>query len=445
MEDKVSKMTEGSRLSKLPIIPKEVYDNLPALLKAGADRFDFEREKDVFFIGSLGILSGCIANTHGVYDQRLVFPNLYSFVVAPPASGKGVMVYARMLGEDYHKSLLSSSKESLKQYEMHKRDAQANSQSAPAERPAEKVLYIPGNASAAAVIKHLKQNDGAGIICEAEADSLANSFSQDWGNFDDVLRNAFQHETISLTRKGEGEFVEIQSPRLSIAISGTPGQVRAMVPSAENGLFSRFLFYAFEAKLRWRDVSPREDKVNHTDFFRDHAQSVSSFIDFTTACPTEFTLSDHQWKELNKYFQDKLFSTYEAMGMEATSITKRLGLVTFRIAMILSVLRKFESGNTTKELVCENRDFESALTLAAIFHEHADYMYSVLPKTESPVGDEMLRRFYDMLPDTFETQIALEAIHKLGLKERSMYNYLTSLRTMGLVARFKNHYEKIKN
>ncbi|WP_162427893.1 DUF3987 domain-containing protein [Pontibacter pudoricolor] len=444
-QEKAAQILEGNRLSKLPVIHKSVYNILPALLKEGADRFESEREKDVFLLGSLGIISGCMRNTQGVYDQRLVFPNIYAFVVAPPASGKGVMVYARMLGEAYHNRMLFSSKEALKAYEAYRKEMQAGNQPIAMEKPAEQVLFIPGNASAAAVIKHLKQGEGAGIICEAEADSLANSFSQDWGNFDDVVRNAFQHETISLTRKGEGEFVEIQQPRLSIAISGTPGQVRAMVPTAENGLFSRFLYYTFEAPVKWRDVSPRKDGVNHTEFFKEMSERMLAFVDFTHASPTEFTLSESQWKWLNRQFEEWLFKTYEAMGMEATSITKRLGLTTFRIAMILSVLRKYEAGNMVKQLVCDDTDFETAMTLAATFHEHANYMYSVLPKTETNAGDQKLRIFNDLLPDKFETKAALEVISKLGLKERSAYNYLSSLISLGLLAKVPSGgYEKLK-
>jgi hypothetical protein len=115
------------------------------------------------------------------------------------------------------------------------------------QEPNYKILYIPANISSAMVIQHLKEGNERGIFCETEADSMGNTLKQDWGGYSDLLRKAFHHEPISYSRKTNKEFVEIDNPCLSVALSGTPGQVENLIKSSEDGLFSRFIFYSFKS------------------------------------------------------------------------------------------------------------------------------------------------------------------------------------------------------
>ena len=57
-----------------------------------------EGERDVFFTSALSVISGGLHNVSGLYANDKVFPNLFSIIIAPPASGKGVMKYSRQLG-----------------------------------------------------------------------------------------------------------------------------------------------------------------------------------------------------------------------------------------------------------------------------------------------------------------------------------------------------------
>ena len=56
-------------LKNTPVIPDEVYDNLPDILREGVIAFTDDRERDVFFTGAIAILSGCLPNVTGVYAQ----------------------------------------------------------------------------------------------------------------------------------------------------------------------------------------------------------------------------------------------------------------------------------------------------------------------------------------------------------------------------------------
>ena len=92
-----------------PMIPEYIYEALPKTLKDACNVFS-GRKRDVFLTSALSVISGGLHNVYGLYDKEKVFPNLYSFVVAPPASGKGSMKFAKQLGDCYHDLLFSESR-----------------------------------------------------------------------------------------------------------------------------------------------------------------------------------------------------------------------------------------------------------------------------------------------------------------------------------------------
>jgi len=79
------------------------------------------------------------------------------------------------------------------------------------------------------------------------------------------LRKAFHHERISSSKKTNNEYIEVNEPRLAVALSGTPNQVTGLIATAEDGLFSRFIFYAYKVEQLWRDVSPYANNINLTE------------------------------------------------------------------------------------------------------------------------------------------------------------------------------------
>ena len=86
----------------------EAYENLPELLKNLVKDFD-GREKDVVLLSSLGVLSNCLPNLNGFYNKKAHYPNLYTMIIAPPASGKGSMNYASILIDRIHQKKLTKS------------------------------------------------------------------------------------------------------------------------------------------------------------------------------------------------------------------------------------------------------------------------------------------------------------------------------------------------
>ncbi len=100
----------------------EVYDELPELLKALVSQFE-GREKDVVLLSSLGVLSNCMPNVMGYYDKRKHFPNLYTMIIAPPASGKGSMGYSSILIDKIHQNRLKESRDKIKKWEKEKKES----------------------------------------------------------------------------------------------------------------------------------------------------------------------------------------------------------------------------------------------------------------------------------------------------------------------------------
>lgn len=86
-------------------------------------------------------------------------------------------------------------------------------------------LIIPANSSASAFIKTLAYNNSTGLMFETEGDTLSQILKSDYGNYSDTLRKAFHHEPVSLCRRKDREFLEVDCPKLSVVLAGTPGQV----------------------------------------------------------------------------------------------------------------------------------------------------------------------------------------------------------------------------
>ncbi|WP_082391421.1 DUF3987 domain-containing protein [Jiulongibacter sediminis] len=404
-------------LKSTPTLPDDIFDKLPDILRVGSEVFQDKRQRDVFLTSALSILSGCLPGIYGYYSGEKVFPHLYTFVIAPAASGKGVLKNAKRLGDKYHERVLSESTKAQTLFEdeltMYKEALRNRKKGeAPPTKPNEpkfRLVFIPADSSSSRMIDHLQKNGGEGIICETEADTMSGTKKQDWGDYSPVIRAGFHHEKITLSRKTNNEYIEIKEPRLAICLSGTPAQVPRLISSAEDGLFSRFLFYAFKNDLHWLDPSPFSRKFILTDHFEGLSEKVLQMVDFLSVQDTEIEMSQDQWQALNSSFAKHLYQVGLYTGEEAASIVFRLGLIAFRIVMIFTALRKFENGEFSKNLVCTDEDVQIALDICQVYLQHSLLMFSNLPgsnqETSFKPGDSK-RKFFEALPQNFTRQEA---------------------------------------
>jgi len=407
---------------KTAVIPLEVYENLPKVLKEACEMFKSEREKDVFLTSAITVLSGCFHTVSGHYDGKKVYANLYSFIIAPAASGKSALTGAKDLGQGIHNEMMNQSNE----------ENLIGNTNPPARH---RMLFIPGNNSAAMIISILRDNDGIGIICETEADSLSNSFKQEWGGFSDTLRKAWHHEHISYARKQKrGEVIHIPKPKLSIAISGTPNQMPGMIKSIHDGLFSRFIFYTYENTPVWRDPSPQASSVIYETCMSQLQDHIKTLYDKAKEREFSFDLAVLQWLKLNKTYSKKLQDSITFVSLDTASNIFRLGLIHFRICMLFSTLRFFEESNEGNDIVCSDMDYSIAETLCDIYLKHGLLIYKIMTnQVNSGLGDN-INKFLKALPaEPFKRKEAVGIGEKLKIAERTVNKYLKTLKENGFL------------
>lgn len=440
-------------LKSTPLIPQSVYDNLPPILLESSKVITNPRERDAFLTAALAILSGCLPNVTGTYHGRTVYPNLFSFVLAPAASGKGVLVHAKSLADKYHERTISKSLVDKKEYtekvnanNRNKDKSQLDFDPNAIVEPQFKVVFIPANTSNAKIIQHLDNNQGRGIICETEADTLGQTFKKEWGSYSDMLRKAFHHEKISISRKTDGEFIEVNNPQLSVALSGTPKQIYNIIASAEDGLFSRFLYYIFESEVIWMDPSPKGNPINLTNFFSKQSEEVLKMVEYFEKNEMELLLTDEQWEKLNSIFSIYLTRVSNLISDDALSVVKRLSLIVYRFCMVFTAIRKFSSKGTDKDVFCSDTDFQSALELAEVYLQHSILLFSNLPKQSGQdvfkYGNNKLK-FLDALPNRFYRKDVIVLAKEHSMSTRTLDEFLNASQGKYLNKIKSGLYEKI--
>jgi hypothetical protein len=458
VKNKTEPEDDENFLLNTPIIPQSVYDNLPPILKQGAEAFNESREKDTFLTGALAILSGCLPNVTGEYGGRTVYPQLFVFILAPAASGKGALQSSKELADKYQDEVIKNSILQKKEYDRkveevkhanrYKKKEDTHLEEMPDEPPF-KVVYIPANTSNAKIIQHLQHNDGTGIICETEADTLGQTFKNDWGSYSDLLRKAFHHEKISISRKTNNEYFEINNPQLAVALSGTPKQVFNIIQSAEDGLFSRFIFYVFKTNSKWIDPSPYGGRVNLTEHFAKLSNAVYEMVLYFNNSKTKIHLTKKQWDKFNPTFEEYLCQISAFVSEDAQSIVKRLGLVLYRMCMIFTAIRKYQAQEQATDIECLDEDFEVALQLVAVYLKHNILMFQNLSKPEDEEqgpfkSGQNKKLFFDKLPQQFTRKEAIALGKPYNIAERTVGTFLKNCLGKYLEQPEYGVYKKIK-
>ncbi|WP_458628264.1 DUF3987 domain-containing protein [Winogradskyella sp. PC D3.3] len=405
-------ITEDVSVNKY--ILESVYDNLPEPLKKITMSFS-GREKDIVLLSTLGVLSAAMPNVVGTYDHRSVFTNLYVFIIAPPASGKGVMAWSKYLVDPIHDRLVAESKREIQQY----RSSTNNT----LPEPKMKVKLLPGNVSSAKCYSHLEEADDSLLIFETEADSLSNMLKQDWGDFSDILRKSFQHETCSISRSDR--FSEVKTPKMSLVLSGTPNQLRPLIDSKENGLYSRFVFYFFDDIQGWKDVSPLAIRINYKELFITEGQEILLLHDKLKELDSlEIELTEEQWGSFQQQMQLATQIIIESNKTEFLSVIKRFGLIFFRVCMILTVLRnRYLITDETELLIATDEDVNTAINIIKPLIDHSLLLFDKYKK--NAIVLPMKERFlYNALARDFRRGEGLEIAIQLNIAERTFDDIL---------------------
>jgi hypothetical protein len=442
--------SENEISTQLCSLPSEIFDQLPDLLRRITIKGTSPEDKDILLLGSLVSMSSCLPNIYGVYAEREVFANLFLFVTAQASAGKGRLTLCRKLVEPIHKALREQNKAEFEIYQRELTEyAAAKGDKVNMEKPQEptlKMLVIPANNSATGLFQILNDNKGKGLIFETEGDTLAQTFKSEHGNYSDGFRKAFHHETITYNRRKDREFVEIDMPRLSALLSGTPKQVSALIPNAENGLFSRFIFYFMNIRYEWKDVFAGESGQtldHYFDHLGDQFHELYKCLQ-SQVKPMRFCLTVSQQKQFNSYFEQTQIQYIELCGEDYIGTVRRLGLITFRIAMILTVLRIMDNGELRSPLVCSDTDFNVAMEIVKVLVQHAAHVFQQLPTdTAAKVQPNQKQQFLNMLPVEFDRQTYLAVADKLKIPAKTAEKQIARFAKTGLINHYaQNQYRK---
>ncbi|MBO7370874.1 MAG: DUF3987 domain-containing protein, partial [Bacteroidales bacterium] len=303
-EDEENEETGRSKSVKTDTFSQTVGGQLPDILKRIVADAVSPVDADLLILGSLTVFSACLPNVYGVYDRREVFSNLFLYVTASASAGKGRLSLCRHLAAPLHRELREQYRKSMERYKQEQLQYIMNKKKGEASEPEEPpflTLFIPANSTATVVYQTLSQNNGVGLLFETEGDTLANAFNSDLGNYSDGFRKAFHHEMISYLRKKDREYVEITKPKFSAILSGTPEQVFNLIPSAENGLFSRFIFYVMPTEIVWHDMIDATEGPTADELFKEIGRDFYQFHMLLGAQPIRFILHHEQQRRFNAF------------------------------------------------------------------------------------------------------------------------------------------------
>ena len=438
--DKLDKSNEEQEAEPLPTFPETIYPMLPNFLQQITNYANSREDADLLLLGSLVVASACFPNVYGIYGGVTVYPNLFLFVSAQASAGKGRLSLCRRLVEPIHRQLRELNKLEQEEYRRQKAEYAADKKNPDAEQPQEpplRVLFVPANSSATAVFQILNDNEGVGLIFETEGDTLAQTFKTEHGNYSDGFRKAFHHEKISYLRRKDREYVTLEVPKLSALLSGTPRQVLSLIPDAENGLFSRFMFYYMNIRLQWIDVfACNENESLDRTFNRFGEQFFDFYLSLKQYENIRFSLSNSQQTTFNTYFEQIQQEYWELLGNDYVGTIRRLGLITFRITMILTILRIMDTGSINTAIICSDTDFQIAMEIVKVLLQHAAYVFRQLSQATTTIqiaNPKMI--LFQALPTQFDRAKYNEIATQLQIPQSTANKQIMRLLNAGLITR----------
>ncbi|MDV3738996.1 hypothetical protein CMU11_18040 [Elizabethkingia anophelis] len=425
--------------SNNPYIPEKVYKNLPKILKEVTDNFS-GREKDIVLTSTLAALGCAIPNVYGIYGGNEVFPQLYIAIIAPPASGKGSMMKSQLIIQKIHNAIIGKEvswgefQSDEVPNETKEEDDKKNKKT---NKPDYKLKIVPANISSAQLLHYMnKVNDGM-LMIESEADTLGIMIKQDWGNYSDILRKAFHHEPVSISRKVDDTYIVVEKPKLSLAISGTPLQLKPIINQSENGLLSRFIVYTFNETSPFKNVFSSEGREinNNLNTVAEQVLCIYNRLKLRQS-PLEFELTPSQTKRFLKYFENKHNMSIISEPDGFISNIHRLGLICFRIAMTIATYRASDTLYDANKLHISNKDFILCLRLVNVYFEHSLFNFREIDIYGNISENEL--GLLKSLPDEFTTEDVINKAEELGYSKRSVHYKLSNWKKARIINKIRN-------
>ena len=377
-------------------------------------------EQDIIFMATLAAASACVPNMYFRYGPtgKKYYANLQCFILAAAASGKGIANQAlemvRVIDEQHP-------------------------------------MLIAGDSTLAAWYKALEAQGGVGYMHESEGSVITDIWKASAANYNTALRKAAEHEAISRNRvKGASE---IKCPKLSMLLTGTFGQYKALVPSVENGYFSRLLTVVIRGTNGFdkRYVRSKGGQSAVPQMVGNRLLRIYEAL--MEGDEREWSLTDAQKERLGEHLETEYATLIELLGDNFHSAVIRMAVQIERIAMILSAMRGIESrilsGKTDEALYCLDEDYETAemignkmlLHMATAYRMIDGDAHEVVPEIK-PIDQRKV--LLEQLKSTFERKELIHEAKTQGISERTAERWNDKWQEEGIVIKLEHgRYRKV--
>ena len=440
---------ESEPYQPLPCFPAE--NEWPRMLTELLKLAPTQSQRDVLLLGMLNALGCTLAPyVRSLYAGHWVRPIMQTFVAAPPASGKSVLAWCRYFVEPLHERIRRQVEQAMAQYRKDRmmydlmgRDRAKVDEPRP---PLNRLFLIPGDNSSTGITQNIIDSGGNGIIIETEADTVTAAIGADYGKWSHLLRRLFDQDRISYNRRINQEYREVSQTLVGVLLSGTPAQVPPLIPSAENGLFSRQLFYYMPGLNQWNSQFGEQTDVRA--FMRSRGEEWMKTLDDLArrGCIT-FGLTSGQQQRFDRLFIRLMARAKASCGNEMHSSLARLAINLLRMAMVVALLRHLErrgmdfdvAPGVPREniqdgtvgaftLSIDEADFQAVLSLAHPLYQHATHVLSFLKRSSVPnrnLSDH--DRLLAAMPSCFDRQLWLDTAQEMSIPVNTALSWLSRL------------------
>ena len=400
--------------ANLHIVENMDVNNLPELMQKVLSLANTPAEKDMLLMSALVACGSVMPNLYVKYGvaAKKYYPNLQLFIVGSAACGKGIANLALELVKPIHEKT---------------------------------PLIIPGDATYPAFYQQLAKQKGRGYIHESEGSVITDIWRSSTANYNTALRKAAEHETISRSRCREASV--IPNPQVSMVLTGTFSQYHALVPSIENGYFSRLLTLIVDEHQAFnsRYVQPAEDVSHQLSAVSDQLYRLYESLLF--AHSREFSLTKEQKDRLGNHLQTAYPTLIRMLGEDFHSVVLRMAVHIERIAMILTALRTQSTDRftdrTQTELLCTDEDYQTAELIGNKLILHMAQAYQLVKgteKVESPKVKPLDQKqiLLSLLPEEFESKKLVDEAKSQGLTERTAFRWNDEWQQTGIVLKIRH-------
>ena len=412
--NEIQNLNSSEEQANLHIVENMDVNNLPELMKSVLSLAHTPAEKDMLLMSALTACSGVLPNLYFKYGigAKRYYPNLQLFIVGSAACGKGIANLALELVKPIH---------------------EANP------------LIIPGDATYPAFYRTLAKQKGRGYIHESEGSVITDIWRSSTVNYNTALRKAAEHETISRARCKEASVIE--NPQLSMVLTGTFSQYHALVPSIENGYFSRLLTLIVDEHQAFNSqyVQPSESSDETVKTCAEQLYHLYEKLLFSK--PREFCLTPDQRTRLGHHLETAYPTLIRMLGEDFHSVVLRMAVHIERIAMILSALRSCEEQlkikNYELRMECSDVDYQTAEMIGNKLILHMAQAYQLVKGTEKieapkvkPLDQKQI--LLSLLPEEFESKMLVDEAQLQGISRRTAFNWIEEWQDHGTIIKIRH-------